>query len=97
MKFDQVVLAGGGNRCWWQAGFWHRLNDAFPQAPERIASISAGAATACLLYARPGRAGAEWGLDYYARALADVKKTLVGRIFFLVSQFSHITSYIKMP
>ena len=20
--FDQVVFAGGGNRCWWQAGFW---------------------------------------------------------------------------
>ena len=76
MKFDQVVLAGGGNRCWWQAGFWHRLNEAFPQAPKRIASISAGAATACLLYARPGRAGAEWGLNYYAKALAEVRKNI---------------------
>ncbi|QWD79754.1 patatin-like phospholipase family protein [Polynucleobacter sp. MWH-Spelu-300-X4] len=74
MKFDQIVFAGGGNRCWWQAGFWHRLNEAFPQDPERIASISAGAATACLLYARPGRAGAQWGLDYYAKSLAGVKK-----------------------
>lgn len=76
MKFDQIVLAGGGNRCWWQAGFWHRLNEAFPQAPKRIASISAGAATACLLYARPGRAGAEWGLNYYAKALAEVRKNI---------------------
>lgn len=76
MKFDQVVLAGGGNRCWWQAGFWHRLNDAHPQTPERIASISAGAATACLLYARPGRAGAEWGLDYYAKTLVNIKKNV---------------------
>ena len=76
MKFDQIVLAGGGNRCWWQAGFWHRLNETVPQAPQRITSISAGAATACLLYARPGRVGAEWGLSYYAKTLADVKKNV---------------------
>jgi len=76
MKFDQIVLAGGGNRCWWQAGFWHRLNETLPQSPERIVCISAGAATACLLFTRPGRVGAQWGLDYYASALADVKKNV---------------------
>ena len=72
MQFDQVVLAGGGNRCWWQAGFWHVLNEHIPQQPKRIVAISAGAATACLLYARPGQEGAQWGLDYYAKALVDV-------------------------
>lgn len=73
-EFDQVVLAGGGNRCWWQAGFWHVLNEKIPQAPKKLVAISAGAATACLFYARPGRSGAEWGLNYYANALANVKK-----------------------
>lgn len=74
MQFDQVVLAGGGNRCWWQAGFWHYLNEHLPQKPSRIVAISAGAATACLLYARPGQDGAEWGLNYYAKVLAQVSK-----------------------
>lgn len=74
MCFDQLVLAGGGNRCWWQAGFWHVLNEYRPQQPSRISAISAGAATACLLYARPGQEGAQWGLNYYAHALADIKK-----------------------
>lgn len=73
-QFDQVVFAGGGNRCWWQAGFWHELNRVVPQAPKRITAISAGAATACLLYARPGEAGAQWALNYYRQALAHVKQ-----------------------
>ena len=59
-QFDQVVLAGGGNRCWWQAGFWHVLNEKIPQAPKKLIAISAGAATACLFYARPGKDGAAW-------------------------------------
>jgi predicted acylesterase/phospholipase RssA len=74
MVFDQVVFAGGGNRCWWQAGFWHALNEQHPQTPSRIVAISAGAATACLLYARPGPEGANWALNYYQEALKDVKK-----------------------
>ena len=73
-QFDQVVFAGGGNRCWWQAGFWHVLNRTIPQNPKRITAISAGAATACLLYARPGEEGARWALEYYRHALAEVKK-----------------------
>lgn len=73
-QFDQVVLAGGGNRCWWQAGFWHVLNEKIPQTPKKLIAISAGAATACLFYARPGKSGAEWGLNYYAHALEKVRK-----------------------
>ena len=73
-QFDQVVLAGGGNRCWWQAGFWHVLNEKIPQTPKKLIAISAGAATACLFYARPGKRGAEWGLNYYAQALDKVRK-----------------------
>ncbi len=73
-QFDQVVLAGGGNRCWWQAGFWHVLNEKIPQTPKKLIAISAGAATACLFYARPGKSGAEWGLNYYAHALDKVRK-----------------------
>lgn len=40
-----VVFAGGGCRCFWQAGLWEEAGHAF--APEVIASVSAGAAFAC--------------------------------------------------
>ena len=81
-QFDQVVLAGGGNRCWWQAGFWHVLNEKIPQTPKKLIAISAGAATACLFYARPGKSGAEWGLNYYAHALEKVRKNANWANFF---------------
>ena len=74
MNFDQIVFAGGGNRCWWQIGFWHALNEVFPQHPRRIVAVSAGAASACLLYSRPNNAGAQWALQYYKKALINVKK-----------------------
>jgi hypothetical protein len=76
MQFDQVVLAGGGNRCWWQAGFWNVLNEAIPQHPTKIVAVSAGAATACLFSARPGDEGSQWGLNYYAKALAKVSSNV---------------------
>jgi predicted acylesterase/phospholipase RssA len=63
--FDQVVFAGGGNRCWWQAGFWNVVQPEIGLAPRVIAGISAGAATACMLYTRD----AEWVMRYYETAL----------------------------
>jgi hypothetical protein len=39
-------------------------------------AVSAGAATACLFSARPGDAGAQWGLNYYAKALASVSNNI---------------------
>ena len=48
--FEQVVFAGGGHRCWWQAGFWDRVAPVIDLRPRIIAGTSAGAATACLLY-----------------------------------------------
>jgi hypothetical protein len=76
IQFDQIVLAGGGNRCWWQAGFWNAFNEAIPQQPTKIVAVSAGAATACLFSARPGDEGARWGLNYYAKALASVSSNI---------------------
>lgn len=64
--FQQVVFAGGGNRCWWQAGFWEVVAPAIDLRPRVIAGVSAGAATACLLYANDSRRA----LDYYRQALA---------------------------
>ncbi len=60
-----VVLAGGGNRCWWQAGMWDVLG-AEGLAPRRVAGVSAGAATACMLLA--GKTAQT--LEHYGRMTA---------------------------
>jgi predicted acylesterase/phospholipase RssA len=65
--FRQVVFAGGGHRCWWQAGFWDVVAPAIGLRPKVIAGVSAGAATACLLYANESRNA----LAYYREALRD--------------------------
>ena len=44
---DAVVFAGGGCRCFWQAGFWSRVAPALELRPAAIAGVSAGAAFAC--------------------------------------------------
>jgi len=63
--FDQVVFAGGGNRCWWQAGFWQIAAAELAIKPRVITGISAGAATACMLYTREP----QWVMEYYREAL----------------------------
>lgn len=51
MHFDNIVFAGGGNRCFWQAGFWETLSRELPLAPKTIASVSAGSAISSALFA----------------------------------------------
>lgn len=68
--FEQVVFAGGGNRCWWQAGFWDVVAPAIALKPRLVAGVSAGAATACMLYANDSRSV----MDYYREALKDNRK-----------------------
>ncbi|MGE0807737.1 MAG: patatin-like phospholipase family protein [Burkholderiaceae bacterium] len=68
--FEQVVFAGGGHRCWWQAGFWDVVAPAIELQPRVIAGVSAGAATACLLYANDSRTA----LAYYREALESNRR-----------------------
>jgi predicted acylesterase/phospholipase RssA len=70
--FDQVVFAGGGNRCWWQAGFWDVVQPALQIRPRVIAGISAGAATACMLHTRDSA----WVMRYYEDALRHNRKNV---------------------
>lgn len=51
MHFDNVVFAGGGNRCFWQAGFWSAVAPALTSEPSRVTAVSAGSAIACALFA----------------------------------------------
>ena len=70
--FDQVVFAGGGHRCWWQAGFWEVVAPRIALRPRVIAGVSAGAATACLIYANDSRTA----LAYYREALQANRRNL---------------------
>ena len=44
--FESVVFAGGGCRCFWQAGFWSVVSPLLRE-PEVVLGVSAGAAFAC--------------------------------------------------
>lgn len=51
MHFENIVFAGGGNRCFWQAGFWTIAASELGLKPSGIVSVSAGSAIACALFA----------------------------------------------
>lgn len=42
-----MAFAGGGNRCYWQGGFWTAAAPVIGLAPQRIVGASAGAWAAC--------------------------------------------------
>lgn len=50
MNFENVVFAGGGNRCFWQAGFWLTIREHLDSEPKQIASVSAGSAISCAIF-----------------------------------------------
>jgi pimeloyl-ACP methyl ester carboxylesterase len=49
--FDAISFPGGGNRCYWQGGFWEAAAPALGLAPHRVVGVSGGAFAAayCLL------------------------------------------------
>ena len=67
--FDKVVFAGGGHRCWWQAGFWDEVSGEIELHPRVIAAVSFGAVVACLLHAADSRRALTW----YERELKTVR------------------------
>jgi predicted acylesterase/phospholipase RssA len=64
--FENVVFAGGGNRCFWQAGFWSVAAPALSLSPSRVTAVSAGSAMACTLFSNTFYAG----FRQYKKALA---------------------------
>jgi len=45
-EVETLVFAGGGNRCWWQAGVLRHLIDRGMRLPMQLVGTSAGAAVA---------------------------------------------------
>ena len=46
-RFEAVVFAGGGSRCFWQLGFWAVAAPELGLAPRLVSAVSAGSAIAC--------------------------------------------------
>jgi predicted acylesterase/phospholipase RssA len=63
---DTLVFAGGGCRCAWQLGFWSTAAPALGLVPRQVATVSAGAAMACLVFAD----AVTQGLDAFKRRVA---------------------------
>jgi len=70
--FENVVFAGGGNRCLWQAGFWSTAATALNLEPTAVVAVSAGAAVACALFAGTF----DQGFKGYKQALASNRRNL---------------------
>ena len=54
LYFDAIAFAGGGNRCYWQGGFWKSFTAAHPQRPRFVVGVSAGAYQAAIALADIG-------------------------------------------
>ncbi|MDD2881318.1 MAG: patatin-like phospholipase family protein [Rhodoferax sp.] len=72
MHFDNIVFAGGGNRCFWQAGFWSVAANELDLKPSGVVSVSAGSAMACALFAGTF----DHGFAGFKQAIADNQRNL---------------------
>ncbi|MCF8033013.1 MAG: patatin-like phospholipase family protein [Desulfarculaceae bacterium] len=61
-----MVFAGGGARCFWQAGFWEAVSPSLPRPPEVVTAVSAGASTACHALSGCSQQAMEYYLEGHA-------------------------------
>jgi predicted patatin/cPLA2 family phospholipase len=55
LRFEQLVLSGGGTRCFWHGGFAGVVVLAIRLASKPIAAVSGGALSACAFVGRVER------------------------------------------
>lgn len=89
-RLTALVLAGGGNRCWWQAGAINRLLEAGWSMPTHWIGTSAGAAIAasCLTTGPEAALAACRGLYARTERIFDWRGLRRGRF-----EFAHQTVY----
>jgi Predicted esterase of the alpha-beta hydrolase superfamily len=81
LTFDAIGFAGGGNRCYWQSGFFEALNAVHPLKPKYYVAVSAGAYHCAMNIAGVGGRVRAAAFDFAARGLPDIdwKKLREGR------------------
>ena len=91
-RFKNVVFAGGGIRCFWQAGFWSEVAVPLNIHPEKVAAVSAGAAMACMIFAGLW----EETLDLFKLATGHNRRNIYpANIFRNAPVFPHAAMYRK--
>lgn len=90
MYFENIVFCGGGNRCFWQAGFWSALAPTLHRQPTGVVAVSAGAAMACALFSSTFAGG----FEAHKRAVSGNPSNLnVGNLLKAKPLFPHGTMY----
>jgi predicted acylesterase/phospholipase RssA len=90
--FAAAVFAGGGNRCFWQAGFWSEAAAVLGlrRSVRRVAATSAGAAIACVVLADRTREG----LAHFKSAVAaNPRNAYPGNVLHRQPVFPHAAMY----
>lgn len=72
LSFDAIGFAGGGNRCYWQSGFFEALNARHPQRPDYFVAVSAGAYHCVMNAIGIGERVRASAFDFAARAMPDL-------------------------
>ena len=99
--FQAIGFAGGGNRCYWQSGFWEAFSAIHPQNPDYYVAVSAGAYHCAMNLIGRGEAIRSAAYEFAARELPDTDWSrlkarqspfLVGGLFdeFLSEHFTRI-------
>jgi predicted acylesterase/phospholipase RssA len=85
-----LALAGGGNRCWWQAGVLSKLMQEGWQLPPQLIGTSAGAAIAASCLTTGPEAALDACKELYSRTskIFEWRSLMRGRL-----QFAHQTVY----
>ncbi len=86
LNFDAIGFAGGGNRCYWQSGFWEAFTAIHPQKPAYYVTVSAGAYHAAMNLASIGHKvrGAAFGFAEEKRPDTDWSRVTRGKSPFVV-------------
>ncbi len=98
LSFDAIGFAGGGNRCYWQSGFFEALNARHPQRPTYYVAVSAGAYHCAMNLAGVGERVRAAAFAFAERKMPDIdwsalrrrrSPLVVGALFrdFLAEQF----------
>lgn len=88
--YDAVVFAGGGCRCFWQAGFWTVVAPQLGWRPRAMAAVSAGVAFAC---AASGGLLGDVVRDFVRRTSANPRNFYLGNAISRRPMFPHGQMY----
>jgi predicted acylesterase/phospholipase RssA len=77
--FEAIAFAGGGNRCYWQGGFWEAAAPALALKPRLVTGVSGGAFAAAYSLIGMGREVRARVLDVCASGLRNLDLSALAR------------------